>query len=155
MSLLSVVVVGPVAAAVLIVVVLRRRFIVVTVTGSSMAPVLLPGDRVLVRRRAMSGLRVGQIVVFGRPPDDCLVRDSDAPPSRVQWAIKRVAALPGDTVPAVARSAVGGHAVVPPGLLVVLGDSAGSIDSRTWGFLSAPDVLGVAVRPLNRSRRAG
>jgi signal peptidase I len=151
MSLLSLAVIGTVAAATLALLVLRRCFVVVTVTGESMAPALMPGDRLLVRRKATHGLRVGLIVVFGQPRDECLVWDSDVPPPRVRWAIKRVVALPGDAVPAVARPAVGGVAVVPPDMLVVLGDNVGSIDSRTWGFLPAADVLGVAVRRLSPS----
>lgn len=55
MSLLSLVIVGPVAAAMLTLLMLRRRFVVVTVTGRSMAPALMPGDRLLVRRGATHG----------------------------------------------------------------------------------------------------
>jgi hypothetical protein len=36
-------------------------------------------------------------------------------------------------------------------MLVVLGDNVRSTDSRTWGFLPAADVLGVAVRRLTPS----
>ena len=153
MSLLSLVIVGPVAAAMLALLVLRGYFVVVTVTGGSMAPGLMPGDRLLVRRKAKHGLRVGHIVVFGQQRDECLGWDSDVSPPPIQWTIKRVVALPGDAVPAVACPAAGGLAVVPPDMLVVLGDNDGSVDSRTWGFLPAADVLGVAVRRLSPSGR--
>jgi signal peptidase I len=152
MSLLSLVIAGLVAAAMLILLllVLRRCFVVVAVTGRSMAPALMPGDRLLVRRGATHGLRAGLIVVFSQPLDECQVWDSDVPPP-IQWTIKRVVALPGDAVPALARPAIGDLAVVPPGMLVVFGDNVGSIDSRTWGFLPVADVLGVAVRRLSPS----
>jgi signal peptidase I len=151
MSLWSLVIVGPVAAPMLILLVLRRCFVVVTVTGGSMVPAIMPGDRLLARRGSAHRLRVGLIVVFDQPRDECTVWGSEVPPPPIRWTIKRVVALPGDAVPAVARPAVGGVAVVPPGMLVVLGDNVGSIDSRTWGFLPAADVLGVAVRRLSRS----
>jgi signal peptidase I len=151
MSLWNLMIACPLAAAMLALVVMRRCFIVVKVTGTSMTPALMPGDRVLVRRGARHGLRAGLIVVFGRPRDECLVWAGDGAADRIRWTIKRVAAVHGDAVPEAARPAVGGTAVVPPGLLVVLGDNAGSIDSRIWGFVSAADVLGVAVRRLGPS----
>lgn len=151
MSLWSLMIACPLAAAVLALVVIRRRFIVVKVTGTSMTPALMPGDRVLVRRGARHELRAGRIVVFGPPRDECSVWASDGPMAPIPWTIKRVAAVPGDAVPEAARPAVGGTALVPPGMLVVLGDNAGSIDSRTWGFVPAADVLGVAVRRLDRT----
>jgi len=149
MSLWSLVVACPVVAAMLGLVAMRRRFVVVKVTGRSMAPALVPGDRVLVRRGARHGLRVGLIVVFGQPRDECLVRDGDVPGAGERWMIKRVAAVHGDAVPDLARAAVGNVAVVPTGMLVVLGDNGDSTDSRTWGFLPVADVLGIAVRRLD------
>ena len=134
---------------------MRRGFIVVQVTGTSMCPALMPGDRVLVRRGVRHELRAGLIVVFGHPRDECMAWDIDAPPARNRWVIKRVAAVPGDMVPDVARPAVGGAVVVPPGMLVVLGDNVGSADSRSWGFLPSADVRGVAVRRLRPSSRVG
>jgi signal peptidase I len=160
MSPWSLVIASSMAAAALVFVAARRCLVVVTVAGRSMAPALMPGDRVLVRRGARTRLRAGLIVVFGQPCDECPARGGDTtaigtrfmmPADGSRWTIKRVAAVPGDTVPEVARPAVGDAAVVPPGMLVVLGDNAGSADSRTWGFLSTVDVLGVAVRRLSPS----
>jgi signal peptidase I len=137
---------GPVAAATLTLVVLRRRFVVVRVAETSMAPALQPGDRVLIRRGAGGMVRVGRIVVFGQPIDECDAHSDAAPVSGTRWMIKRVAAAGGDAVPDEARLAVSGATVVPPGMLVVLGDNHASADSRTWGFLPAAAVHGVAVR---------
>jgi signal peptidase I len=139
------------AAVLLAVLVLRHCFLLVHVTGTSMAPALLPGDRVLVRRGATDRLRVGLIVVLRQPGDECLAWDDDDTAARTRWLIKRVAAMHGDAVPEAARRAVMGTAVVPPGMLVVLGDNARSADSRTWGFLPAAHVQGVVVRRLGPS----
>jgi signal peptidase I len=69
-----------------------------------------------------------------------------------QWVIKRVAATRGDPVPEPVRPVVADAALVPPGMLVVLGDNASSADSRTWGFCSADSVLGTVVRQLPRGQ---
>jgi signal peptidase I len=114
----------------------RHLFLVVTVAGVSMEPTLTPGDRVLVRRHRRTTVHVGDIVVF---------RDPDS-----QQAIKRVAALTGDRVPSSVRPVTGNAEVVPPGMLVLLGDGTRSGDSRQWGFIPADQVLGLAIRKLPR-----
>jgi signal peptidase I len=147
------------AAAVAAIALLRFSFLISTVTGSSMAPSFVPGDRVLIRRSARRILQVGSVVLLPEPgaPSQARLRGvpaarGTAALNRRSWVIKRVAALPGDAVPAAVRDAVGGVRVVPPGMLVVLGDNgAQSADSRLWGFLRADDVLGVVVRSLPRS----
>lgn len=142
----------PVAAATIAVMVVRRRFVVVEVAGTSMAPAFSSGDRVLVRRRAGRQIRAGAVVVLPHPHDECPAWDdfarSGSRLAGTRWVIKRVAAAQGDPVPESARDAVRGAAIVPPGMLVVLGDNARSADSRTWGFLPASDVLGDVVRRL-------
>jgi signal peptidase I len=116
------------------------RLTAVTVTGDSMAPTFADGDRVLVRRVPAHRLRAGDVVVVRLP-------GADGPRDR-PWLIKRVAALPGDPVPAVVTPAVG-DGPVPGGRLVVLSDNpAGAVDSRELGYLDAGLVLGRVVKQL-------
>ena len=145
------------AAAVLGVGLVRRRLAVVEVAGPSMEPVLSSGDRVLVRRARLSELRPGLIVVVEMPRLD--LSYPELPPSwpsgHREWLIKRVAALPGDPLPAGVPSPgpdPGHPGLVPPGMFVVLGDNAKwSQDSRLIGCIPAERLLGVMIRPLNGS----
>jgi signal peptidase I len=140
-------------AAVLAVAAVRRRFVVVTVSGASMAPALLPGDRVLVRRATGDQVRVGAVVVVRQPEDECGVPPGlpgVGPGDDGLWMIKRVAAASGDAVPDSVRAAAGGATVVPAGKLVVLGDNVHGTDSRLWGFYSASQVLGAVVAGRDR-----
>lgn len=131
----------------------RRRLVLVTVDGSSMEPSLNPGDRVLIHRRGLARVRRGDVVVLEPPlPPDGVPYTAVGPralDSR-RWNIKRAVALPGDPVPPAVRNAVDVHRV-PPGALVVVGDSPTSIDSRHRGFFSATDLLGVVVRRVSRA----
>ncbi|MEU0572558.1 signal peptidase I [Nonomuraea sp. NPDC005983] len=124
----------------------RRRYVVVTVEGTSMAPTLDDGDRVLVRRRRIDQVGRGDVVVLEPPPDPS-GRILPGPPGADgrRWNIKRAIALPGDPVP----PDVGADgARVPAGALVVYGDNADSLDSRQRGFFPADQLLGVALRRL-------
>ena len=90
-----------VALAVAALFVARRRLVLVTVSGASMSPTLRDGDRVLVRRRRLPAVHRGDIVVL-EPPHDPRV-DYATRSRRLggrPWNIKRVAALPGDPIPA-------------------------------------------------------
>lgn len=140
---------------------LRRRYVAVSVTGPSMEPTLRHGDRVIVRRTRPDRIRVGQVVVFRHPPPWRGVESwvdgrrlpetgfwaagTPRPARRVQWTIKRVAAVPGDPLPAelAGYAAHLGH-TVPAGSLAVLGDNrARSVDSRRFGFVLTDEILGV------------
>ncbi len=123
----------------------RRRLVAVTIWGTSMEPSFRSGDRVLVRRIRASRLQQGDVVV-------CSASASQSRPfratDRTRWVLKRVAALPGNTVPAVVVPAVSAG-TVPPGQLVLLGDCAVvSVDSRTAGFYSLDRVLGRVIRKV-------
>ena len=90
------------AATVLGVGLVRRKLAVVEVAGRSMEPVLWSGDRVLVRRARLSELRPGLVAVVEMPRLDADGPElpSGWPPRHRKWLIKRVAALPGDPLPA-------------------------------------------------------
>ena len=137
---------GAAALAGLAVLALRRRLLVVRVDGGSMRPALEPGDRVLVSRvRAGGRIAVGDVVVFRVP---------GTPAGHEGRLIKRVAAVPGDPVPAVVAPAVDPAAAerVPARSLVVLGDARDSTDSRDWGYLPDSLVVGVMLRRIPRTR---
>lgn len=127
--LVTAVVVGAAAVA-------RRSFRVINVTGRSMLPTYRPGDRVLVRCRPGRTPARGSVVVFRAPPD------LDVP-----WYVKRVAAVPGDPVPAEMRAAVPDD-VVRSGCVLVLGDHPHSVDSRLIGYVRCGSVLGTVIRRM-------
>lgn len=119
-------------------VLLRTGYLAVRVHGSSMAPTLRTGDRVLVRRVRPDRLRRGQIVVIAHRPG----------PGDPPFLIKRAVALPGDRTPSLPALANAGSRV-PDGSLVVLGDNAAaSFDSRQAGYFGADKLVGVVVRRL-------
>jgi signal peptidase I len=129
----------------------RWRYCLVTVRGPSMEPVLADGDRLLVRRCGIRGLRRGRLVIFSEPG---LARRRPVwltGAAQNVWVIKRVAALPGDLVPSAVRPAAGGREVVPTGAIVALGGTTGSRDSRQWGFIPASHIFGVCVGPADFS----
>lgn len=120
------------------------------IASASMAPAVQTGDLVVVvdvpnlRRHTLAR---GDIVLF-RYPFGSEGR-----------AIKRIVAIPGDTVAARPRQLwVNGHEqeiapvaggesvpehVLPPDRYFILGDNSGvSIDSRTLGHLDGEDILG-------------
>jgi signal peptidase I len=112
----------------------RRRYLLVTVVGRSMAPAYHDGQRLLVRRGRYA---VGDVVMFRAPGP---VQFS------VPWLVKRVAALPGDSIPPDIATACG-PGTVPPGRLVVLSDAPDGLDSRQLGFIDSQDVTGKVCWP--------
>jgi signal peptidase I len=58
------------------------------------------------------------------------------------------AAVAGDAVPDPVLPVTAGTDVVPPGMLVLLGDGIRSGDSRQWGFIPADRTLGLMIRKL-------
>lgn len=108
----------------------------VAIKGRSMAPTLLPGDHVLVR--PVRRLRRRDLVV---------VRDPDL---NGNWVIKRVAALPGESV------TVGGRTLHAGAGIVLLGDNAEhSTDSRHYGAVPLDAVHGRAWYRYAPADRAG
>ncbi|YCK39192.1 S26 family signal peptidase [Actinomadura sp. ATCC 39365] len=134
---------GVVVAGGVLVLLLRVRFLAVTVRGRSMEPTLWHGDRVLVRRSSLDGVRPGRLVVVAAEPG-------------ASWLVKRAVAVPGDPVPRaeVPALATRPEHVVPPGQLVVLGDNRPiSLDSRRFGYVPARQLLGVVVGHLPKTPR--
>jgi signal peptidase I len=123
---------------------LRNRLLLVSVGGSSMVPAYRDGDRLLVRRRGGRLVRPGQVVVADAPGRDVVSAGGrPSAPSPDRRIVKRVAAVPGDPVPT-GVDWMDPH--VPPGKLALFGDnSAVSVDSRHYGFVSVERVIGVAV----------
>ena len=128
------------------------------IPSQSMEPTLRPGDQVLVDKRAYrdGSPRRGDLVAFTDPK----TRDV---------LLKRVVALGGDTVgiedgalvvdgrhvrepyapPDKIDSVYFGPVRVPRGAVFVLGDNrANSVDSRQFGSVPAPRLIGRAVARL-------
>lgn len=123
---------------------------------SSMAPTLIPGDRILTNKLGISTRTIhrGDVIVFRNPEN------------RRQTFVKRIVGLPGDTVEVTERELLINGEVqhrlsesatpsqppkvskqnVPAGSYFVLGDNRGlSHDSRNFGFLSHGEITGVVT----------
>lgn len=141
---------------------LRSRVVLVNVVGMSMQPTFDDGDRLVARRVRASRIRTGDVVVVDspRPKLEHLTANHPtrtpivarevvyAPPQAKgpYRVIKRIAAMPGEPVPA-AMAGIVREDIVPPGSVVVLGDNLeDSIDSRHHGFLPLGKVLAKVVR---------
>jgi signal peptidase I len=123
---------------------LRAALVVIAVYGSSMAPTLSPGDRVLVfrwwpHRRLRHGL-----VVLLKPTPQLLN----------SYAVKRIAGLPGDTFrsepgdPGAHPRASNWTGVVPHNHVYVIGDDPNSLDSSGFGPVPLRFLDGVVIARL-------
>lgn len=88
-------------------------------------------------------------------PDAVLAQEGRpaGPGSPANWMIKRVAAVPGDPLPASVPPRAD-ETTVPEGCLVLLGDNAGrSLDSRHFGYVPAADLIGKVIRTVSAGGR--
>lgn len=152
------VIVGAVLVALLV-----RNFVVQSfqIPSGSMHPTLLEGDRVLVNRLSyrLHDINRGDVIVFARPDS------APASPDEPDDLIKRVIALPGETIearegkvyidgrqldepyldPGTLTTGLDEPVTVPDGELFVMGDNRGnSADSRFIGAIPEDSVIGRA-----------
>jgi signal peptidase I len=159
-----------IAAALIVALVIKTfLFQAFYIPSESMEPTLKPGDRVLVNKLSydVHSIHRGDIVVFKRPP-------SEANDPTIKDLIKRVIAIPGDTI-----EARDGHVYVngqpikesylPPGTITtnlplqkigpsqyfVMGDNrTNSKDSRYIGTIARSLIVGrafVRVWPISKA----
>jgi signal peptidase I len=133
------------------------------VDGRSMLPSITDGSHVLIDTLSY-GLRLGPIVVGARPIMRGDVVAFRTPAGDGHILLKRVVALPGDTIALVngttfvngrpfvpAPGIIGDTSnlrpqTVPPGRLFVLGDDRpDSVDSRAFGPVSEAAIVGKAL----------
>ena len=149
------VIVGALVVALVVKVFLVQAFYI---PSESMLPTLKEGDRVLVNKLDddLGGLERGDVIVFDRP--------GGSGPDGISELIKRIVALPGDTVyasdgqlyvngepvaedylsPGTTTSNFGEH-TVEDGYVWVMGDNRGaSDDSRRFGAIPEEDIVGRA-----------
>jgi len=141
----------------IVLVIIIRTFLLDSrvVPSSSMEPSILPNDRLFVEKisHRLFGLERGDVIVF-EPPEGSEFQDD---------MIKRLIALPGDTVEIKdGKLYLNGEPqeepylkepvnyempkqVVPEGKIFVLGDNRNrSLDSHAWGFADIDSVKGKA-----------
>ena len=145
----------PLLIAIVLAVAVRSVVRIYAVPSASMAPTLLPGDRIVATPYLTDGPARGDVVVFRQPGAKSVT-------------VKRVIALPGDLIDsAYGVVRIGGKAlqepyasltvqiapqIVPANHVFVLGDNrAESLDSRAWGPLPRRLILGRARLVLWRA----
>jgi signal peptidase I len=157
------VIVGALVVALVVKVFLIQAFYI---PSESMFPTLKIGDRVLVNKLddGVGGIDRGDVIVFDRP--------GGAGADGISELIKRVVALPGETVegsdgrlmidgefidegylPEGTTTSTFGPETVPDGHVWVMGDNRGSSDdSRRFKFIPEEDIVGTAfviIWPIN------
>lgn len=98
------------------------------IPSESMQPAIMKGDRVIADKTAYRRMppRKGDIIIF-------IYKDD-----RSKFFMKRIAALPGDTL----KLPDGKDYTVPHGMVYALGDNPKeSVDSRTFGAIALNDVI--------------
>jgi signal peptidase I len=151
--------VAVVGGALLVALIIRAFFLAAFyIPSESMSPTLEKGDRVLVNKLSykLHDVNRGDIVVFGRPPNE--------PDNGIQDLIKRVIALPGETIEVRdCKVLINGQALVEPYVkewsrtctsppvtvgqnqVFVMGDNRDdSQDSRFFGPISQHLIVGRA-----------
>jgi signal peptidase I len=116
---------------------LPRTLMIITVDGSSMSPTYKDQQRLLVRRSHRC--RRHDVIVF--------TATEWRIPSAPAMLVKRVAAVPGDKIPADMTSIIS-DTYVPTGVVLVRGDNCESLDSRRLGYVTASAITGVVLMPL-------
>lgn len=160
-----------ISATIATLLVARLAFRIVWISGSSMTPDFLPGDRVLTFLFwPARWLRVGQVVLIPTNPKNhrvhrnsaVVVRSGLAPAEsggskarskrpRASWRIKRVAGTPGTSVrvPPVQDLGTVSTVLVPKNHLYVLGTTSDSYDSRSHGPIRTSAFVPVVLAKMS------
>lgn len=132
-------------ALILCLVAARRWLRVVVVDGCSMAPTYRDGDRLLALYGWDRPLRRGDVVVV-RAPTPGWTPEQPVEAAH-QALVKRVSHVGGEPRP-------DGRGHVPSGAVYVEGDAPGGYDSRVFGPLPRPEVLGRVLGRLGHRTRS-
>lgn len=127
---------------------LRRSLVQVTIDGDSMAPNLVDGQTVLLRRNRSVRVNRGDVVAMAPEFIETAVPVSEGDRSGGRlWIVKRVAAAPGDPIPpGLGVLAERAGEPVPDGHLVLLGDNPDhSHDSRQDGLVDLDRLRGKII----------
>lgn len=142
----------PIAIAIALALLLRMAVQIYSIPSASMAPTLLPGDRILVTRYLRADPEPGDVIVFVSPVNG------------EETLVKRVVGEAGDLIesrqgrlviggrtppePYLAEAAATGEIsalIVPADCYFVLGDNRrDSVDSRSWGVVRRSAIQGRA-----------
>jgi DNA-binding SARP family transcriptional activator len=125
------------AASALAIATVPKALMIIRVEGRSMSPTYEDQQRLLVRRGHRC--RRHDVVVFSTSRWDI--------PAVPAMLVKRVAAVPGDTIP-VDMASVTSDTHVPTGMVLVRGDNGESLDSGRLGYVPASSIIGVVLTRL-------